>query len=60
MISPCTCPFCKAYAYVDTYIRDDKRRYRLMCQHNACHMLVAGNEHDSLEAAEKEWNKSNE
>lgn len=52
------CPFCSFEPTLDSYIRDDKRRYRLCCENYNCECFpVKGREYDNLYEAVFRWNE---
>jgi hypothetical protein len=51
------CPICNEVAVIDSYIRDDKRRFRVVCPNKDCECFpVRGREYDSFDEAVRNWN----
>ncbi len=53
------CPICKKEVIMDTYIRDDKRRFRVHCENTDCECFpMKSREYDTYLAAETAWKKA--
>jgi hypothetical protein len=54
-----TCPICNEFVYVDTYTRDDRRRFKIHCENDQCECFpVRGREYNSFIEAEQAWKKA--